>query len=221
MDSFYDHQAARAWMEQYIMTCVQSESTEQYLTNLRVNSSNVTKHQEPRCLRLTEDVAEGTREVEVRELSVTGDEQIRMLRQFVKLSGLGSPLFEEMSVKIKEVWDAFCKAANPGTISQPVFKAYDGDYAVDAHTRYFTDRRHAPSLKHEEMPVTIDPHRHLDIVRGPNFIYSDENHVEYCQKNAYIDLDMFHFPPNPSKLEISSKWEQLSLCTQLEKINMC
>ncbi|KAJ2912052.1 hypothetical protein MD484_g8360, partial [Candolleomyces efflorescens] len=232
MDSFYEQDGARAWLEQYIAGRVQSGSSDKYLTTLRLDQLKVIKYGEPRSLRLTEEVEEGIREVEVRipgiicsktlppqqrELcvsvtvllrnslinkgrSVAGDEQVRMLRQYVKLSGLGSSMFEGMGEKIKEIWQAFSNGAGQASILDIVFKAYDGEFAIDAHTRYFTDRRHAPSLKHEDIPTSVDPHRFLDSVRGPNFIYTQENSVEYCEQVEeegsirHVYMAPFHHP---------------------------
>jgi hypothetical protein len=120
-----------------------------------------------------------------------------------------------------------------------VFKEYDGKCAIDAHTRYFTDRRHAPSLKHEVIPTSIDPHRHLDIARGANFIYTSENVVEYCEQNVVnggnrcvpshpvdpnlpIDdtLDMLLLDPRRSKWEILSRSLQHSSHSRRERIIM-
>ncbi|KAJ2917234.1 hypothetical protein MD484_g3161, partial [Candolleomyces efflorescens] len=217
MDSFYEHDDARAWTEQHLTTSVQHPSPFNYLANLRVDTKNVTMHQDPRSLRLTEEIQEGTQEVEVRipgiicskslppqqrELSSSNPEHVRLLRQFVKLSGLGSVMFEDLAQKMEAVWGAFVLAAAPATVEPLVFKAYDGDYAIDAHTRYFTDRRHAPTLKHGEMPSTIDPHRHLDSIRGANFIYTEENYVEYCERLVSVDGHVSYIPLAPDNFQV-------------------
>ncbi|KAJ2911673.1 hypothetical protein MD484_g8742, partial [Candolleomyces efflorescens] len=216
MDSFYDHSAARAWLEQYMVSRVQGDGGDKYLTTLRIEQGSVIKYAEPRSLRMVEQVSGGTWEVEVkipgiicsktlppqiRELSVSNDEQVRLLRQFVKLSGLGSPMFEEMAGKIEEIREHFSRAASPGVVLPVEFKGYDGDFAIDAHTRYFTDRRHAPSLKHEELPLGIDPHRFLDVARGANFIYTAENAVEYCQA-VVTDGEIRYEAVGPENFEV-------------------
>lgn len=107
---------------------------------------------------------------------------MRKLRQFVKLTGLQSTLFDDTKTNLEEVVSLFATAVSPNHFQAFEFKTWDGDFAVDAHTRYFTDRRHAPNLKHEAIPTDVDPRHYLDVVRGPNFIFCHENRVEYCQK---------------------------------------
>jgi hypothetical protein len=92
-------------------------------------------------------------------------------------------MFQSLESNIGSVVDAFQRAISPARLAPFGCNVWDGDYAIDAHTRYFTDRRHAPSLRHEGFSNGIDPKRFLDVMRGVNFIHCDENRVEYCKRD--------------------------------------
>jgi hypothetical protein len=105
-----------------------------------------------------------------------------MLRQFVKLTGVGCKAFDDFQDKIDQVFECFTRAKDGQSLKMLEWNPYDGHYAVDAHTRYFTERRHAPSLSHQPFPSDIDPQQVLEEYCGTKYIRTDENIVQYLQK---------------------------------------
>lgn len=91
-------------------------------------------------------------------------------------------MFDGMQANLDTVHAHFQRAIAPASLHPLSFKAWDGEFAINVHMRYFMDRKHAPSIKHELLPRDIDPHHHLDLVQGSNFIYCSDNQVEYCRK---------------------------------------
>ncbi|KAJ2913597.1 hypothetical protein MD484_g6813, partial [Candolleomyces efflorescens] len=216
MDRFFDSENARKWLDEYILKQVQGPFGDQFLSNLQASACQVSYHTQPRCYRMTTQVGTALSEVEVRipgiicsktlppqlrPLVHAGESNVRKLRQFVKLTGLQGPLFDGMRVNVEEVVALFRTAIAPNRLQAFEFKPWDADFAIDVHTRYFTDRRHAPSLKHEALPSNVDPHHYLDIVRGGNFIFCHENRVEYCRKEEN-GMEIKYIPVTPAEFSV-------------------
>ncbi|RXW19495.1 hypothetical protein EST38_g6352 [Candolleomyces aberdarensis] len=186
------------WLNSYIAMCSQQESPVPYIGN--VNETEVQQFKDPGCLRMVakgsgrspDDVDEIVYPVRVHHLrsqealmSSSGaerDEEIRMLRQFVKIIGAGCPAYDEIQQKVQEVYASFQNGNHQGAMKTMDWNQYDGQYAVDSHTRYFTERRHAPSLGHQPFPMDVDPDHVLEELRGTKYIRCEENVVQYLRK---------------------------------------
>ncbi|KAJ2917916.1 hypothetical protein MD484_g2530, partial [Candolleomyces efflorescens] len=131
-------------------------------------------------------------------LAVDTDEHVRKLRQFVKLTGFSSTSFDVMEGKILEVVRAFSLAIHPGKLMDVVFNGYDGHRSLDAHTRYFTERRQAPSLTHQPFAVDVDPNQVLEEVRGGKYIHTTENVVQYVSLDESSGSDTRYCRVSPT-----------------------
>lgn len=85
------------------------------------------------------------------------DSELRMLRQFVKLTGVGAMLYNELPGIFDTVHGAFAQALAPAKVRPIDWNKYNGQYAMDVHTHYFTEHCHASALAHQPFPVDIDP----------------------------------------------------------------
>ena len=102
-----------------------------------------------------------------------------MLRQHVRLTGLDSQNFLQNRDTL-DVVNAMFRDATPGEPLEVVtYAQYEGDFAMDTHTRYLTERRLAPGVRHIPFPPEIDPHHVLEDARDIHFIRTGDNVVEY------------------------------------------
>lgn len=105
-----------------------------------------------------------------------------MLRQYVRLTGLGSPAFDEYRDMMEQVQSLFTHKVGLGAIDIPNSAVYEGEYAMDMHTRYLTERRLVEHDRHLPFPQSIDPNQALEDVRGGNLIRTVDNVVQYLRK---------------------------------------
>jgi hypothetical protein len=117
---------------------------------------------------------------------VNGPKHITKLRQFIKLTGLRSPQFDDLSCVVQNVHQAFCTTFPMYHIEPSEASAHKADYAIDLHSWYFTARRAAPDAKHVPFREDVDPYDILENVRGANFIHASDNDVQYCRK-VFVD----------------------------------
>ena len=104
---------------------------------------------------------------------------VRLLRQYVRLTGLASQGFNENQGTLERIGTMFAEAVGEDELEGFTHALYEGDFAMDAHTRYFTERRLVPSLRHIPFPPDIDPHHVLEAARDIHFIRTADNVVEY------------------------------------------
>ncbi|EAU91681.2 hypothetical protein CC1G_04449 [Coprinopsis cinerea okayama7 len=109
-------------------------------------------------------------------------QQLRNLRQFVKVTGFGHHSFEETISALHGVVHMFESQLGAGKITGQEPKLFEGDAALDCHARYFTDRELAPQEKHQAFDKIVDPKQILEDLRGADFIHGPDNRVEYCKK---------------------------------------
>jgi hypothetical protein len=119
-----------------------------------------------------------------------------MLRQFVKITGLGCDVFNDFQAKIDEVFHRFQHAVGGSTLKTLDWNPYDSHYTVDAHTWYFTERRHAVSLAHQPFPPDIDPYEVLEEFCGTKYIRTDDNIVQYLRR-IQTDKGLVKYVPFP------------------------
>ncbi|KAJ2912380.1 hypothetical protein MD484_g8042, partial [Candolleomyces efflorescens] len=187
MDRHYRYNEAKAWLHSYAAQANQGTDGPEHLANVNLEGKEVMAFKEPRCYRLVTATGGENDEVVVKIpgvlcRAVDTDEHVRKLRQFIKLTGFSSPAFDCIQGKICEVVALFSAAIQPGRLLDVVFNGYDGHNAVDAHTRYFTERRQAPSLAHQAFALDVDPLNVLEELRGGKYIHTDENVVQYVRK---------------------------------------
>ena len=108
--------------------------------------------------------------------------QRRKVRQHVKLCGAGATAFDEYESKLNSIVDFFAASVGPNKIEAPELGLFDGQYAVDFHTRYFEERRYAPGVAHVPFDTTVDPTGILEHSRGTELVHGEQNIVEYCLK---------------------------------------
>ncbi|KAJ2921134.1 hypothetical protein H1R20_g15961, partial [Candolleomyces eurysporus] len=144
---------------------------------------NVNGEQEEVCVRIPGILCSKTLPPVTRPLSVKNAKHIRHLRQYAKLTGLGCGTFEGLQAKIVEIHQKFARSVTESEHVQDLdFHPYEGDFALDVHARYFTDRHSAPGLKHVPFTTDVDPLHILESIRGVKFIHAPENEVQYCRR---------------------------------------
>ncbi|KAJ2924551.1 hypothetical protein H1R20_g12534, partial [Candolleomyces eurysporus] len=192
MNAFYNHDDARSMVNAFLAKCYQDGGNSTFFPLLSV----IDWFSNPDCWRLMSSGNEDAEEIQVRipgimcrsmlppftrKVSPKDKSTIRNLRQFVKLTGLGALVYGEMEKKIKEVENIFRKAIGGRPVISMAFHEYEGHYALDAHCRYFTDRRVAPMMKHEGFSKGVDPDHRLEVARGEDFVHGIENVVQYLR----------------------------------------
>lgn len=88
--------------------------------------------------------------------------------------------FADFDKKVEDVHGRFKETA-AHEVLYPEFKVFEGDYAIDVHARYFTERRYAPNVRHTPFPEDIDPLHILETLRGADFIHGPDNEVQYLK----------------------------------------
>ena len=104
---------------------------------------------------------------------------VKFLRQHARLTGLGSESFIENRAVLNNVCTMFEAAVHPTHFDGIEHTLYDGDFAMDTHARYLTERRLAPSLRHIPFTPDVDPQHVLEEARDIHFIRTLDNVVEY------------------------------------------
>lgn len=112
---------------------------------------------------------------------------VRLLRQYVRLTGAGSEVFQHNEPCLHAVEGLFLGVAGDEGLEGITHALYEGDLAIDAHARYLTERRLVPSLRHIPFPVEIDPHHALEDARDIHFIRTPDNVVEYRSREEDPD----------------------------------
>ncbi|KAG2002606.1 hypothetical protein CC2G_004782 [Coprinopsis cinerea AmutBmut pab1-1] len=111
-------------------------------------------------------------------------QHVRNLRQFVRLTGLGSPGFERTGSAFEKVVELFKGTLRTDMMTGAEDRMYEGDPAIDCHARYFTDRELVPQEKHQPFDEVVDPYHILEDIRGTSFIHGPDNKVEYLKKTT-------------------------------------
>ncbi|KAJ2911807.1 hypothetical protein MD484_g8605, partial [Candolleomyces efflorescens] len=202
MNIFYDIATAADDLRGYMVKSMQEVSDTPYFGSLIVDSTTVNFFDNPRCLRMSREAEGGAEEVTVRipgilcsktlppierPINATSRNHVRKLRQYVKITGLGCDLFEELPAKLEDVHIRFQEAAlsqggRESNSIKPTFSPYDSHSTLDMHARYMTERRAAPHLPHSPFATDVDPYHILDALRGANFIHGPDNSVQYLRK---------------------------------------
>jgi hypothetical protein len=96
--------------------------------------------------------------------------------------------FEEAWAKIQEVVNKFGHNAPHHTISDVDFIPYEGDRSIEAHTRYWTDRKLIPREKNTPFSRDVDAFGVLQSIQPDVFIHGPDNIVEYCKVEVVEEI---------------------------------
>ncbi|KAF6741297.1 hypothetical protein DFP72DRAFT_31314 [Ephemerocybe angulata] len=217
MNCLYDANEAKLWLDSYIQKSLQEEPTAntRYIDLLEVGKCKVVEYGEPPCVRLIQEVADSTEEVMVRVpgilcsktlppvhgLRSTKPEHVRYLRQFARLTGLGSDVFAEHKSVFKRVYDAFAAAPPVDNAFNFDFGLYEKHDCIDMHARYLTERRFVPSQPHIPFTPDVDPNHALDLARDTEFIRVEDNVVQYTKRISYEDGSHSYEPLDPEEFK--------------------
>ncbi|KAH6903575.1 hypothetical protein BKA70DRAFT_1227878 [Coprinopsis sp. MPI-PUGE-AT-0042] len=187
-----------------------NEDSPPLLSSVELSEYNVTEFDHPKVFRLTHK-GDSDQEAYFRMVGiicskvlpplmskprVQGTQHVRNLRQFVKLTGLGSLAFDEMQGQLNTVVQLFQDKLGHKSVVSTDEKLYEGDFAIDCHARFYTDRAVAPQEKHIPFHPLVDPRSILEDLRGSNFIHGPDNDVQYLSRKVrddgvieYVDAD--------------------------------
>lgn len=63
---------------------------------------------------------------------------------------------------------------------------YEGDEAVDAGARYFTQRKFVPGEHGKPFATGVDPNGLLAAIRGQDLIHGEDNKVDYLKEYTNV-----------------------------------
>ncbi|KAF6754968.1 hypothetical protein DFP72DRAFT_965302 [Ephemerocybe angulata] len=138
--------------------------------------------------------------------------KIRNLRQHVKITGFGSKEFEGYVDKLQDIHDKFSGQVADRTIDPFDFLPYEGNAALDSHSRYFTDRHLIPYEKSHRFLPGVDPHRILRTIQPDDFVHGPDNVVEYCARTADSNGRISYSPCEPSVFKVGDLVEVAFSC---------
>lgn len=116
---------------------------------------------------------------------------LRNIRQHVQVTGGDSMLFGSFKENMKVVYDLFSHELHMGKLEAFDLGMYEGAFAMDSHSRYFTERRLAPQETHTDIPATIDPNGILNSLRTQQFIYGPDNQVDFVYSTKEQEERMY------------------------------
>ncbi|KAF6745779.1 hypothetical protein DFP72DRAFT_1076924 [Ephemerocybe angulata] len=184
MNYRYDADGARLWLDAYMQRTTQTGDSAR--TFEMDPGSSITQYAEPPSFRRTRAVGGETEEATVTvagiicsktlppvhgPLRASDPDQVRYLRQFVCLTGLGSHGFKAQEEVVSGVVEQF--------VGNPDISALDG--------MNFASRT-------SHLPPDIDPDHVLEELRDTKFIRIEDNVVQYSRK---VDdgAGSFHYEP--------------------------
>ncbi|TFK21351.1 hypothetical protein FA15DRAFT_658409 [Coprinopsis marcescibilis] len=177
MNAFYDSDKARTLVDALIAKSEQEIDGYPHLTalNIQMKDMRVSEFAEPRTFRIVNNKAP-SEEVFFRIIGILCSRHCHLYCRDRMSECMG--LFK----------------GNPGTeaTTEPDYKPYEGDVAIDCHARYLTDRDLSPNEKHQPFGTDVDPHSILEAIRGSKFIHSADNRVEYCVKKQ-VSPDKYRY----------------------------
>ncbi|EAU83560.2 hypothetical protein CC1G_04816 [Coprinopsis cinerea okayama7 len=199
MNRFYDNQEARLVLEaETTRACQEIDAPCPLLADIDMRDYVVSQFDQPYCYRLTHK-SEPDSEAYFRLHGIVCSkvlppftnkpriqtiQHVRNLRQFVRLTGLGSPGFERTGSAFEKVVELFKGTLRTDMMTGAEDRMYEGDPAIDCHARYFTDRELVPQEKHQPFDEVVDPYHILEDIRGTSFIHGPDNKVEYLKKTT-------------------------------------
>ncbi|EFI27784.1 hypothetical protein CC1G_14707 [Coprinopsis cinerea okayama7 len=215
MNVFYNQDLARLVLDSHIARASQEDGQPMLLADADPNSLSVVQFENPSTYRLTQrDDPESETYFKVIGVlcskvlppfqttpKIRTLQHLRNLRQFVKVTGLGSTSFSLAGGAMESVVELFKQALGSDALVGTEEKLYEGDLALDFHARYFTDREVAPQEKHIPFDDLVDPQQILETLRGTRFIHGPDNRVEYCVKRVDPDGKTRYEPVDPASIK--------------------
>jgi hypothetical protein len=104
------------------------------------------------------------------------------LRQHVCLTGLGADWFDNAVTTLTKIHGIFKDALPANTLHPLEHPYYQGYRSVEAHTRYFTDRRAMPMARNEPFQPLVDPDGTLRRIQPQSLLHASENEVDYVKR---------------------------------------
>lgn len=104
----------------------------------------------------------------------------KILRQYIRLTGLKTPMFQSAIGKIRDVHQLMLTNIDNLNEWQPV--TYEGQDAIDISARYFTPRWSVPNEQGQTFGAGVDPNGVLAAIRGQDMIHGRDNKVEYLKE---------------------------------------
>lgn len=100
-------------------------------------------------------------------------------RQFISITGLGSPYFHKCMDGIQEIYNFFARRFPDKHLEmwQPDF--VEGMMAIEVGNRYFTYVSDPKPTNAVPFSKLVDPEGLLTGLSGPNFVHTEDNVVEY------------------------------------------
>ncbi|KAH6879344.1 hypothetical protein BKA70DRAFT_1345571 [Coprinopsis sp. MPI-PUGE-AT-0042] len=117
--------------------------------------------------------------------------RIMGLRQQVCVTGLGAEWYNEAHTTLTKIHDIF-KASLPADTLYPLeFPYYEGHRALEAHTRYFSDRSTMPMARNQPFQPLVDPDGALRAIQPQNLLHATENEVDYVKRRIVEGKETF------------------------------
>ncbi|KAF8238543.1 hypothetical protein L208DRAFT_1387541, partial [Tricholoma matsutake] len=103
----------------------------------------------------------------------------RKLRQGVTLVGHGTPTFEDALDAAQEIYGFFDRNVQEGSLESWALASTSKEQCkgIKASNRYLTSKQDTPEMVSLPIPLSIDPHRILESLAKPNFVYGEDNEL--------------------------------------------
>lgn len=103
----------------------------------------------------------------------------KYMRQHVTVTGLGSPTFQNAISNLEDVYLAFKHVLPRGGLEPWEPTRFSQNKAIEANTRYFTERKLAPNEAEMEFFPFVDKYNELANAKSDAFFHGPDNRVEY------------------------------------------
>ncbi|KAF9041179.1 hypothetical protein BJ165DRAFT_1406164 [Panaeolus papilionaceus] len=206
MNTFYNADKAREQLHSFLNRGKQEEGSFPLLSEFCVEETDVMEqYRSHRMVQMKED---DPAEVNVRipgimcwKLLPPVSKELRgnvsRARQQVKVTGLGLPEFDDMNINLQAIYKRFKAWHDDKHVITFEDVPYEGHYSIEAHCRYFTDRRSAPMEQAIPFGHEVDPFHYLESSAPATMIHLQDNEVQYCRKQYGTDGTARYMPLSP------------------------
>ncbi|KAF6751779.1 hypothetical protein DFP72DRAFT_1063883 [Ephemerocybe angulata] len=214
----YDSTEARLRLDSSIQEAAQFEQqgNMKTLAGIMPEEYDVVEFTQPPCLRMVKQSETGHEEATVAVRGILCDktlppiyslashkfEHVRYLRQFVRVTGLGSISFNESLTRLGAIENRFREAEGVANLQPFSFGKFEDEECVAMHDRYLTERRFVRELRHIPFTPDIDPNEALEAARGTDFIRVADNVVQYSKRMTKEDGTIFYEPLSPAEFKM-------------------
>lgn len=109
------------------------------------------------------------------------------MRQAVTITGLGNTVFDHCLHNMEKAYLAFANHFPANRLDQWEPTRLGNYIALDAHTRYFSQKHFVPSTESLPFHHTVDPEGVLESMRGDDLVHAADNDVDYFSQ--YTEKD--------------------------------